>query len=341
MSRESPAYRLTLRPPAAIAAALLCLLLAGCGSDSSSGDGDAGPPAAATATMAVSGARATIAPMRGEVRLLGSTAALRHISLRAPAAGRVLGMNLQTGDRVARGEIVAHIISREVEAAQSGLAVARQIDPSEAPALAASVRRYEGGGGIAVRAPENAIVAQRIVSSGQMVADLDPLADLIDPRGVYVEAAVPVDSLAAIRPGMDAIVTSPLHPGTIYAARVAAIAPAFNQNGATSPARIEFTGASRISEAGAPVEVRVTTTSVPDATTAPAAALFEDAANDSYYVFVAGADGRARRTAVTLGLRTPSRVQIVSGVSPGQIVITSGGYALSDGLKVTVALAQQ
>jgi hypothetical protein len=33
MSRESPAYRLTLRPPAAIAAALLCLLLAGCGSD--------------------------------------------------------------------------------------------------------------------------------------------------------------------------------------------------------------------------------------------------------------------------------------------------------------------
>ena len=339
MTGASAFHRSAIQP-LAIAAVFLCLVLAGCGSDSSSGD-DSAPPSAAAITMAVSGARVAIAPMRSEVRLLGNTAALRHISLRAPAAGRVEGMGLQIGDRVTRGEVVAHIISREVEAAKSGLAVARQIDPSEAPKLAAAVNRYGRGPGVAVQAPDNAIVAQRIVSSGQFVADLDPLADLIDPRSVYVEAAVPVDDLAAIRPGMDAIVTSPLHPGADYAARVAAIAPAFNQNSATSPARIEFTGPNRISEAGAPVEVRITTRSAPDAITVPAAALFEDPADDSYYVFVAGPDGHAHRTPVAVGIRTASRVQIISGVQPGQIVITSGGYALSNGLKVNVALAQQ
>ena len=327
----------------AIVVVCLCLILTGCGSDSSDNDEDTGAPSppASAITMAVSGARATIGPMRNEVRLLGTTAALLHISLRAPAAGRVLGMNLQTGDRVVRGEIVAHIVNREIEAAQNGLAVARELDPSEGPALTASIRRNEGRPGIAVRVPENAIVAQRIVSSGQMVADLDPLADLIDPRNVYVEASVPVDNLAALRPGMDAVVSSPLRPGTDYQARVAAIAPAFSQNGATSLARIEFTGHDRISVAGAPVEVLVTTKFVADATTVPAAALFEDPADDSYYVFVVGIDGRAQRTPVTLGIRTPSRVQVITGVWPGQIIITSGGYALSNGLRVTVALSQR
>lgn len=333
---SAPVFRLF-----AIAFATCCLLLAGCGSDSAGGDEDAAPRPVSAITMAVSGARATVAPIRNEVRLLGNTAALRHISLRAPASGRITRMNLRIGDRVTRGEVIGYVVSREVEAARNGLAIARRIDHSEAAALAAAVHRYGGGPGVAIRAPDNAIVAQRIVSSGQMVADLDPLADLIDPRTIYVDAAVPVDELAMIRPGMDAIVTSPLHPGIEYAARVAALAPAFNQNGATSPARIEFTGAKRISEAGAPVDVLVTTRFVPDAITVPAAALFEDPANDSYYVFVVGSHSHAHRTPVTLGIRTPSLAQVLSGVQPGQIVITSGGYALSNGLKVTVALAQR
>src|SRR5262245_1024792 len=60
-------------------------------------------------TMTVSGARVAVKPMRSELRLLGETAARRHISLRAPAAGRTIGLNIQTGDHVRRGEVVAHL----------------------------------------------------------------------------------------------------------------------------------------------------------------------------------------------------------------------------------------
>jgi RND family efflux transporter MFP subunit len=252
----------------------------------------------------------------------------------------VLGLNLQSGDRVHRGEVVAHIINREVEAAENGLEAARRIDPQEAPALSRAVKRYSKGEGIAVRAPEDAVVAQRIVSSGQMVADMDPLADLIDPRDVYVEAAVPVDELSIVRAGMSAAVSSPLHPGSALPARVAALSPSLSQGGATSPARIEFTSEERITVTEAPVEVKITTEYVPDAVIIPAAALFQDAANNGYYVFVAGPDGLAHRTAVTVGIRTQSQVQIKSGIKPGEIVITSGGYALSDGLKVNVTVAK-
>ncbi len=290
----------------------------------------------ATINMTVTGAHVAIKPMRAEVRLLGQTVARRHILLRSPAAGRVIGLNILTGDRVRQGEVVAHILSREVEAAENGLAVVRQIDPAEASALAHSVKGYIPGSGIPVAVPEDAIVAQRIVSPGQLVAELDQLADLIDPRSIFVEVAVPVDVVGEIRPGMAARVSSPLHPGMAFPGRVAGLSPSFNQSGATSDARIEFTSTKRIEEAGAPVEASVTLRSVPAALVIPAAALFEDAANDSYYVFVAGNDGRAHRRIVTTGIRTESEVQITSGVGLGQIVITSGGYALSDGLKVTV-----
>jgi len=324
----------------AFAAAILALL-SGCRAGGRiAGDNEEAGPTAEEVVMAVDAARITVGPIRSEVRLLGTTVARHHLTLRAPAAGRVLDLNLQSGDRVRRGEVVARIVNREAEAAESGLAVARRIDPAEAPALAQAVRRYDTRTGIAVVAPEDAVVAQRIVSSDQMVADLDALADLIDPRSVYVEAAVPIGELAAIVLGMEASVTSALKPGADFPARVAAIPPSFSQAGTSAPVRIEFSGEARIGQAGAPVEIRVTSAYAASAIVVPAAALFQDAANGGWYVFVAGPDHRAHRTPVSVGIRTPDRAQVTAGVTPGQIVITSGGYAISDGLKIRATVAQ-
>jgi multidrug efflux pump subunit AcrA (membrane-fusion protein) len=325
-----------------VVAVIVIVAMGGCRSRSSGADSDdTAAPATSAVTMAVSAAAAVIAPMRREIRLLGTTVATRHLQLRAPSAGRVLGFNLQNGDRVRRGQVIAHVLNREVEAATNGLAVARELDPAEAPALTQSVKRYSHGGGIAVVAPEDGIVAQRLVSTGQMVNDMDPLADLIDPRSIYVEAALPIDELAMIRAGMDATVTSPMFPGAAMPARVAALAPNLSPNGATAPARIEFTSDARITQAGAPVEVRITTASAPDAIVIPTAALFEDAVHDSYYVFVVGVDGRAHRVAITTGIRSGDEVQVTAGVKAGDRVITSGGYAVADGLKVTVTTASR
>jgi multidrug efflux pump subunit AcrA (membrane-fusion protein) len=338
VSRARKAIR-TLRSRGLAAAAILALL-AGCHAAGPDASDAQRAPAPAAVVMAVDAARVTVEPISSEIRLLGTTVALRHFTLRAPAAGRVLGLNLQNGDRVRRGEVVAQVVNREVEAAESGLAVAQRIDPAEAPALAQAVKRYNTRTGIAVVAPEDAVVAQRIVSNGQIVADLDLLADLIDPRSVYVEAAVPIGDIAAITPGMKARVTSAIKPGADFPAHVTALSPSFSPGGAIAPARVEFSGADRIERAGAPVEILVTSAYVPSATVIPATALFQDAAIGGWYVFVAGADGRAHRTPITVGIRAQDRAQVTAGVAPGQLVITSGGYALSDGLKVKAAVAQ-
>jgi membrane fusion protein (multidrug efflux system) len=324
---------------AAAASLSVLLMLAGCRQGGPSSEDSSEAPAAVV--MAVTAARVRVAPMRQELRLLGTTVAMRHITLRAPAAGRVIGFSLQNGDQVRAGEVVGHVLNREVEAAQQGLEVAQQIDPAEAASMARAVKRYSQGAGIAVKAPEAGVVSQRLVSSGQMVNDLDPLADLIDPKSLYVEAVVPMDDISRVRPGMSATVTSALEPGVDFPARVAALSPNFTQGAAaTSSARLELLGPRKISEAGAPVEIRLTIKSAPDAIVIPSAALFEDAANDTYYVFVAGPDAKAHRTTVAVGIRTPQEVQITSGLTAGQLVITSGGYALSDGLKLKVMVPQ-
>lgn len=321
------------------AAILLSVAIAGCGHPS--GGDEAAEKPAPNPILLVTAAKAEVRPMSSQLNLLGRTVATRHIIIRAPTAGRVIGLKLQSGDLVRKGQVVAHVLNREIEAAQAGLAVARKIDPDGARALAQSVARYDNRAGIPVVAPETGVVSQQPPTSGQLVAEMDQLVDLVDPESLYVEAAVPISQLPLIKAGMIAKVTTPFRPGVDIPARVAAPFPSFDPATASSQVRLDFVGDERISEAGAPVDVSIETATAPDAVTIPSVALFQDSGADRYHVFVIRPDGRAHRVDVTLGLRDREQAQVVRGVSAGEQVVTSGGYALSDGLSVRVASASK
>ncbi len=323
-------------PSLLLAASMLFVTLAAPACPQSATDEDAASETAPKVGLAVSAARVAVQPMSQQVSLIGTTAALRTLTLRAPTSGRVIGLEVTTGDSVRRGQVLAHIVNREQDAARAGAEAARQIDPAEANAMARAVKRYSSGPGIPVSAPENALVAQRIVNPGQIVNEFDPLVDLVDPESVYVDAQAPINQLGALKSGMDASITSALNPGVSYPARIWSISPSFSAGGTTAPVWVQFTGPRRIAVVGAAVEVHVTITSVPDAVVIPAAALFQDAARGNSYVFTVGADSRAHRTIVVTAIRTAAAVQVTHGLEPGELVITSGGYALSDGLAVKV-----
>ena len=240
------------------AALTLLVALAAPGCSRPAADDAAAGASVPNAVLAVSAARVTIKPMRQELTLIGTTAALRTLTLRAPAAGRVVGLQVQTGDHVRRGEVIAHIISREDEAARAGVEAAQKIDPSEAASLESSVKRYSSGPGIPVTVPQDLVVSQRVVSPGQIVNEFDPMVELVDPASVYVDAQVPIDQLGLVKPGMDATITSPLKPGIVYPGRVWSLSPSFSVGGTIVPAWVQFVGDKRITEIGASVEVHVT-----------------------------------------------------------------------------------
>jgi HlyD family secretion protein len=53
-------------------------------------------------------------------------------------------------------------------------------------------------------------------------------------------------------------------------------------------------------------------------------------------VIVAGSDSVAHEKKVQVGIREPDKVQILSGVSPGDPVVIAGGVGLQDGTKVRI-----
>ena len=110
-----------------LAALMLLAALSAPGCRKATTDEDAPAEAAPKVVLAVSAARVTIKAMRQEIALPGVTAALSTLILRAPAAGRVVGLAVTTGDSVQRGQVIGHIINREEDAAKAGVEAAQKI----------------------------------------------------------------------------------------------------------------------------------------------------------------------------------------------------------------------
>jgi multidrug efflux pump subunit AcrA (membrane-fusion protein) len=72
-----------------------------------------------------------------------------------------------------------------------------------------------------------------------------------------------------------------------------------------------------------------------NAVVVPPAALLPTAEGETVCLVV-GADSTAQERKVEIGVREPDKVQILSGVKPGEQVITVGGVGLEDKAKVRI-----
>ncbi|MGH7804649.1 MAG: efflux RND transporter periplasmic adaptor subunit, partial [Candidatus Binatia bacterium] len=82
---------------------------------------------------------------------------------------------------------------------------------------------------------------------------------------------------------------------------------------------------------GAFVSVDLPIEEVAGGVAVPAQAIVPSAAGHGVFIF---RDGRAELRAVEIGLRTPESVQVVSGLAPGETVLTSNLLRLAAGVPV-------
>ncbi len=93
-------------------------------------------------------------------------------------------------------------------------------------------------------------------------------------------------------------------------------------------------GAGQLRANGA-AQVTVSTQTKTDAIVVPASAVTLEATNaNEGTVMVVDASSVAHETKVTIGIRTPDRIEITKGLQGGEIVVIEGNYALPDGTKV-------
>ena len=116
---------------------------------------------------------------------------------------------------------------------------------------------------------------------------------------------------------------------------VSFISPALDAGSTTVEVWLKLPNAGGQLKVGTPVHASITGTTIPNALKVPKDAILPEQ-DGSTIVMVVGSDGKAHKRSVKTGIRTDEEVQVVSGLSAADNVVTSGAYGLSEGAKVEI-----
>jgi multidrug efflux pump subunit AcrA (membrane-fusion protein) len=96
--------------------------------------------------------------------------------------------------------------------------------------------------------------------------------------------------------------------------------------------RISFNATTRLA-VGTPVRVEIVAEQRPNALAVPVEAIIHE--DEDAFVMVAGADNKAHKRKVTIGITTPKLAEITGGLKAGEAVIVQGQQGLPDGAAIT------
>ena len=188
-----------------------------------------------------------------------------------------------------------------------------------------------------IRSPIDGVVTDRSLFAGETAPAGAPLITVMDTSVLLAKTHIAHSLAQQLKVGTAATV---LVPGVAdpVPANVSMISPALDPGSTTAEVWLKIDNKAGKLKVGSPVKVSITGRTVAQAWTVPDSAVV--AADDgSKTVMVVGSDGEAHRKPVSLGIDNGKDVQVVSGLVPGDLVITVAPYGLDEGTKVQVSAA--
>jgi HlyD family secretion protein len=176
-----------------------------------------------------------------------------------------------------------------------------------------------------IRAPAAGVIVERDVEPGDVVQAGKPLLVLAREGETQLSVLPDEKNLAFLRPGQKATASADAFPDRRFPAEVAWIAPAVDLARGTVEVKLRVPDPPPYLRPDMTVSVNVEVGRDAAALSLPAEAV-RDPDADPWVLVVRG--GRAVRQPVRLGMRGEGRVQVVSGVEAGEMVVTpSAGVA--------------
>lgn len=286
----------------------------------------------------------------------------RQVDLVAKVAGRVQTVNVEEGDWVDRGDVLAELDNdrekvmlrqselkekdhvREVRRKESLLEknLVTQDEHEDALHALEIVRADRDLADIAleeriIRAPFDGQVTARHVVPGQFIGLSEPLFTLVDFEPLRVRIHLPEVVARKVRAGekVEVIVEALADP---IPAVVERIAPVVDPSTSTVRLTLLLQADPREIRVGGFVKVRVTTDTHTEALAVPKLALVEEGGLRS--VFVAEADS-VRKVEVRTGLYDESHCEVLDGLEPGACVVSLGQGGLRPGSRIEVLNAEE
>jgi len=298
---------------------------------------------------------------------IGSVAAVQGVTVSADLPGIVERIEFESGRRVQAGDVLVRLdISQEREQLASAEAhrdlahldldrsrqlLAKQVisqaefDRAEAESKQADAAVREIQARIerkTIRAPFSGLLGLRQVDLGQYLNGGDAVVPLQSMDPVYINFALPQQDMAALRIGAAVRVSAE----NIDVGRAEGVITAMNSivDEATRNVQVQATFRNPTGRLRPGMFVRVEASLGRGATVIglPASAVNYAPYGNSVFVVtdMKGANGKPYRGVeqrfVQLGPRRGDQVSVVSGLKPGEEVVTSGGFKLRTGAAVLI-----
>lgn len=211
------------------------------------------------------------------------------------------------------GESMLQALDREIDVLRG------RIEAARARSAALAARRSK----LTISAPFSGVITKKVCEIGESKLPGGALLTLADPSSAYVEAQIDEADAAKVRVGQTARLVPEAFRGEIFTGRVSEVRPTVEASKEVSRANtiaITLTSAPQPLRLGMSVDVEVLTGGKDNVPMIPSAALMERDAKKFVYV-VSG--GKTVRRDVTVGVSNWDRTEILTGVSPGEDVVTS------------------
>ena len=319
------------------------------------------PPEAVTSAKAET---AEWLPMKSAI---GTLVSVRGATLGAELPGTVREVHFDSGTFVRKGQVLvkldtsaeeAQLASAEADAALARLNLDRARSLREGGAntpadLDLAVARAKAAAAAAdvlkatiakktIRAPFDGRIAIRQVELGQVISAGAQVASLQSVDPIYAEFSLPQQALAELKMGQKAHMHVDIFPDAEWDGAITTINSEVDPSTRNVRVRATFPNRDGRLRPGMFAKVEVQSAEPRPVLAIPATAVLFAPYGDSVFVVEERKDAAGKATSVAqqkfvrLGERRGDLVAVVSGLAPGETVVTSGAFKLRNGMAAAI-----
>lgn len=208
------------------------------------------------------------------------------------------------------------------------------VDRSGLSAAAAGVQLVrEQIANCVITSPIDGVVGSLNATVGQIASQTQPIAVVSDMTNMEMVCNVSESYVGKLQVGQSIEVVIKSIGDEPFIGTIETIAPAADQVTLSFPVKISIPNADGRILSGMFAEANMSTDKKSGVLAVEKSAV---SGKEDKYVYVVDAENVAHKTAVEVGLETVDMVEIVSGVSAGDVVVTKGQHLLYDGAVVRV-----
>jgi membrane fusion protein, multidrug efflux system len=298
---------------------------------------------------------------------IGTVAAVQGVTISADLPGTVERIGFDSGSWVREGEVLALLDTRQERAQLAAAEAQRELtrvnlermqglldehvvsraefDRAVADARQADARAGEIRATIerkTVRAPFAGVLGIRRANVGQYLSAGDPLVSLESLDPIYVDFGVPQQTMSNVRQGRPVHVTANDSAAVDFTGRITAVDSVVDAATRNVQAQATIANPGGKLRPGMFVQTEVILGAPSRVVSLPASAISHAAFGDSVFIVadLKDAHGKSyrgvRQQFVKVGVSRGDQISVLSGLSGGEEVVTSGLFKLRNGAAVLV-----